>query len=200
MKSEIIWEVSVKNTPLLKRSCHRCEHYHFYCSEKFRINAQKKNIDIWLIYKCVKCDSTYNMTIFHRAKAGSINKDLLHKFLENNLETVWKYAFSQAIARKNKVELDYGSVEYDVDYHGVPIEDLLNLDREMVSIKMKYPFDFRLKLSSVIRRGFQLSANQLNRLLRAKVIYHNREPIEKKHKLKDQMVFQVNLKELRKYW
>ncbi len=94
MSSEYIWGINAKNTPLLKKKCSHCDSDRFYCSEKFRMNAQKKYIDIWLIYRCTKCDNTYNMTIFTRTKTELINKDLFKKFSENNLEIAWKYAFS----------------------------------------------------------------------------------------------------------
>ena len=40
------------------------------------MNAQKRNIDVWLIYRCVECDSTYNLTILSRTKPELIKKDL----------------------------------------------------------------------------------------------------------------------------
>ncbi len=194
MRIENIWEVSVKGAPLLIRKCNRCNNNSFYCSEKFRINAHKKNIDVWLIYKCVKCDSTYNMTILHRTKIESIDKDLFDKFSKNNLEVAWKYAFFQEAARKNNVKLDYGSVEYEIDDDNNSIGDILNVDNEIVSIKIKYPFDFRLKLSSVIRMCFNLSANQLNQLIEAKVVSIKTKHLQKKHRVKDQIVFQIDPK------
>lgn len=197
MKNENIWEVKVKNIPLIIRKCNRCSNNSFYCSEKFRINAQKKNIDIWLIYKCVKCNYTYNMTILPRTKPESINKDLFNKFSENNSEIVWKYAFSQEIARKNNVKLDFGSVEYDITFDNISIEDILNFDREILAFKIEYPFDFRLKLSSVIRTCLNLSANQLNQLIEAKVISVGAKHLQKKHKVRNQDVVQVNKKGLK---
>ncbi len=194
MRNENIWEVRAKNTPLLRRKCNRCDNNSFYCSEKFRVNAQKKNINIWLIYKCLKCDNTYNMTILHRTKPESISKNLLNKFSKNNLEIVWKYAFSHETARKNKVTLDYGSVEYDINYNNV-----LNLDSEIVIIKIKYLFDFKLKLSSIIKICFNLSANQLNQLIKAKIIFIKTKHLQKKYKLKNQDVFQINTQEIKKY-
>ena len=44
METTITWEVKVKNTPLLIKKCSHCDSDRFYCSDKFRMNAQKKNI------------------------------------------------------------------------------------------------------------------------------------------------------------
>ena len=197
MSKEHIWEVKARNTPLLKRKCNHCNSDRFYCSEKFRINAQKKNIDIWLIYNCIKCDNTYNMTIFSRTKPEMINKDLLNKFSENKTEIAWKYAFSRETSRKNNVELDFGSVEYDIQYEYISVEDILNFDGDIATFKIKYPFDFNLKLSAVIRICFKLSANKLNKLIQAQVISIQEKHLQKKHKVKNGDIVRVNREKLR---
>jgi len=161
------------------------------------MNAQKKNIDIWLIYRCIKCDNTYNMTIFSRTRSELINKHLFDKFSENNAEVVWEYAFSHETSRKNNVELDFGSVGYDIHYDNISVEDILNSDSEIVIFKIKYPFDFSLKLSSVIRICLKLSANKLNKLIEAKVISIQRKHLQKKHKVKNEDIVQVNREKLR---
>lgn len=197
MRNENIWEVKATNTPLLKRKCNRCNNNKFYCSDKFRINAQKKNIDIWLIYRCTKCDSTYNMTIFSRIKPELLNKNLYNKLSENDREMAWKYAFSSEVSRKNNVELDYRSVEYDILYDTISVEDILNFDNEIVTFKIKYPFDFSLKLSSAIRICLKLSANKLNKLIEAKVISIMEKYLHKKHKVKNEDIVQINREKLK---
>ncbi len=197
MRKVYLWEVKARNTPLIKRKCNHCDSDRFYCSEKFRMNAQKKNIDIWLIYKCIKCDNTYNLTIFSRIKPELINKDLFNKFSENNIEIAWKYAFSRETSRKNNVELDYGSVEYDILYEYISIEDIVNFDCEIVTFKIEYPFEFNFKLSSVIRKCLNLSANKLNKLIEAKVISVHEKHLQKKYKIKNKDIVQINRENLR---
>ncbi len=197
MSKEYIWKVKAGNTPHLKRKCNHCDSVRFYCSEKFRMNAHKKNIDIWLIYRCIKCDNTYNMTIFTRVKTEQINKDLFNKFSENNKETAWKYAFSLETCRKNNVELDFGSVEYNIQYDNISLEDVLNFNNEVVTFKIKYPFDFNLKLTSVIKRCLKLSANNLNKLIEEKVITVRGKQLQKKHKVKNEDIVQFSREKLK---
>lgn len=188
MRKEYIWEVKVKNTPLLRRKCNHCDSDRFYCSEKFRMNAQKKNIDIWLIYRCIKCDNTYNMTIFFRTKPELINKDLFNKFSENNTEIAWEYAFSNEASRKNNVELDFGSVKYDIHYDNISVEDILNFDSEIVIFKIKCPFGFSLKLSSVIRICLKLPAYKLNKLIEAKLYLFRKNIYKRNTRLKTRIL------------
>lgn len=200
MSKEYIWEVKARNTPLLKRKCNHCEYNRFYCSEKFRINAQKKNIDIYLIYRCIKCDNTYNMAILTRTKPTSISKDLLNKFSGNDTETAWIYAFSKEISKKNNVELDFKSVEYFIQYDNISVEDIVNFDNKIASFRINYPFDFNLKLSSVIRTCFNLSANRLNELIEAKVISVCQKYLQKKHKVKNEDIVYVEREKLKRIY
>lgn len=184
METTITWEVKVKNTPLLIKKCSHCDNDRFYCSDKFRMNAQKKNIDVWLIYRCMKCDNTCNLTLLSRSKPDLIDKTLFHSFSMNDKDTAWKYAFSTEMERKNNLRLDYGSVEYEV-IPNTSLEDLLNLSNEVIKIHIKYEFEFDLKLSSLIRRCFSLSANQVKRMFEDGIITISGNKPPQKHKVKD---------------
>ena len=184
METTITWEVKVKNTPLLIKKCSHCDSDRFYCSDKFRMNAQKKNIDVWLIYRCVKCDNTCNLTLLSRSKPDLIDKTLFHSFSMNDKDTAWKYAFSTEMERKNNLRLDYGSVEYEI-IPNTSLEDLLNLSNEVIKIHIKCELEFDLKLSSLIRRRFSLSANQVKRMFEDGIITISSNKPPQKHKVKD---------------
>ena len=185
METTITWEVKVKNTPLLIKKCSHCDSDRFYCSDKFRMNAQKKNIDVWLIYRCVKCDNTCNLTLLSRSKPDLIDKTLFHSFSMNDKDTTWKYAFSTEMERKNNLRLDYGSVEYEI-IPNTSLEDLLNLSNEVIKIHIKCEFEFDLKLSSLIRRRFSLSANQVKRMFEDGIITISGNKPPQKHKVKNE--------------
>ncbi len=185
MEKEYIWEIRIKNTPLLKRKCNRCSGNRFYCSNKFRVNAQKKNIDVWLIYRCLECDSTYNLTILPRTKPELVRKELFLRFSENDKVLAWEYAFSPEIGRKNNVELDFGSVEYEIVHDSISIKDLLIMDDEWIIFKVQTPFEFELKMSSIVRLCLGLSANQLKRMIEGGVIFMSEGYPLKKRKVKN---------------
>lgn len=143
----------MKNTPLLIKKCSHCESDRFYCSDKFRMNAQKKNIDVWLIYRCVKCDNTCNMTLLSRTKPDLIDKKLFHSFSMNDREVAWQYAFSAGMASKNKLQIDYDSVEYEV-ISNISFEDIMNMNNAIISIRIECDFELNLKLLSLIKGVF----------------------------------------------
>ena len=163
METTFTWEIRVKNCPLLIKKCSHCDSDRFYWRDKFRMNAQKKNIDVWLIYRCVKCDNTCNMTLLSRTKPDLIDKKLFHSFSMNDREVAWQYAFSAGVASRNNLQLDYDSVEYEV-INTVSLEDILNMSSEIISIQVKCDFDLSLKLSSLIKRCLPLSSTRLKLL------------------------------------
>ena len=109
------WGLVPKNLPIVRRNCPKCnEKARYINSEKFRVNANKNSIDIWLIYQCEKCKSTWNMTIYERIKPYEINKDEYEKFLSNDKELAREYAFNLSIYNKNKAEIILEDVNYEL--------------------------------------------------------------------------------------
>ncbi|MEY8593306.1 MULTISPECIES: DUF1062 domain-containing protein [unclassified Butyricimonas] len=196
MRTEYTWEIKIKNTPALERKCNRCNCNKFYCSNKFRMNAQKKNIDVWLIYRCMECDSTYNLTILSRTKPELIRKDLFTKFSDNDEDIAWEYAFSLETARKNNVKFDYNSVEYEIEHDNISINDILNAGDESVVFKIQTGFEFELKLSSVIRYCLGVSASQLNQMIEVDAVFTPEGYPIKKHKVKNGDIVLINKEKL----
>ncbi|MFR5657463.1 MAG: DUF1062 domain-containing protein, partial [Butyricimonas faecihominis] len=126
-----------------------------------------------------------------------IKKDLFSKFSENDEELSWEYAFSSEIGRKNGVELDYSSVEYEIVHDGISINDILDAEGEVVAFKIKTHFEFGLKLSSVIRFCLGVSSNLLNQMIETGAVFVSEVCLLKKRKVKDGDIVFVNKEKLR---
>lgn len=196
MSIEYTWAVQAQNTPFLKKKCNHCDSERFHCSDKFRVNAQKKNIDIWLIYRCVKCHHRYNMTIFSRIRKESISKEIFNRLSENDVALAWEYAFSRETRRKNNAEADLESVAYEIQFDEISIEQITASDCEMLSFSIKYPFEFNLRLSTVIRTCLNLSSGKLNQLIDAEAVFVHERPLQKKHKVQNGNIVYVNKEKL----
>lgn len=196
MSIEYTWAIKAQNTPLLKKKCNHCDSDRFQCSDKFRLNAQKKNIDIWLIYRCVKCNNRYNMTLFSRIRTESISKDIFEKFSGNDVGLAWEYAFSHETRWKNNAEADLDSVKYDIQFDEVSMADIIDSDDETISFEIKCPFDFNLRTSTVIRACLNLSSSKLNQLMEAGAIFVHERALQKKHKIQNGDIVKVNREKL----
>lgn len=196
MKIEYVWQIKVNHTPNLKRKCHHCPGDRFYCSDKFRVNAQKKSLDVWLVYRCTACDSTYNLKILSRTKPGLIKKELFGKFSDNDPDLAWEYAFSTETARKNRVEQDYSGVEYELVHDRLSIEDLLRMDAQILTFRIQSRFESGMKLSAVIRACLGLSAKRFDQLmeLEAIILPEGRSP--RKHKVRNGDIIRLDREKL----
>lgn len=197
MIQEYILEVKPKTTPLLKKKCKRCDNPRFYCTERFRINSHKKNIDVWLIYRCTKCDNSYNATIISRTNPNDVKKDLFNKFLDNDIETVWKYAFSADLAKINCIEFDFASVQYGIIYQVHSISELLNNENEFIYFNILYSYCFNLRVSAILKETLKLSNNQLAQIFEANIIYIHSKDLQKRDKVKNGLTLKIDLNKLK---
>lgn len=108
----IKWTARYLNTPTVVRYCKHCgTKTAFASSGLFRVNAQQKALDIWLIYKCITCDTTWNQSIYSRVNPHSLAPALLHGFHTNDSKLAMQYATDSSLAKRNGAELGIPEVE-----------------------------------------------------------------------------------------
>lgn len=158
--NEITWQIAPKNTPLIIRHCSKCnQKMAFYCSEKFRMNGNHTRIDIWLIYKCTKCDKTLKLTIDKGIKPHDISSALFDSFTHNDEKLAWDYAFDRDFLRGNDCVVDYTHVQYDVEGFRPKVWD----SHMSIHLKSKYYFD--VKLSVLLAGVLGISVGKLRRIV-----------------------------------
>ena len=153
------WTVIPLSAPVVLTNCGRCgAAREFLCSGKFRVNAQRKNLDVWLIYKCRACASTWNMTILSRVSPRDIGGTLYSGFLENSPELAMRYAFDTGLHRKNGVRACYDDMAYRVEGDVFPFDALKTED---VTLRISAPFSVNLRLDKLLRERLGLSRTRL---------------------------------------
>jgi len=111
--NKIELEIEPVSSPEIIRNCSKCGgKARFSNTENFRVNANGKYIDIWLIYACCQCKSTYNMTIFERISSSELRREAYEKFLSNDKSLAMSYGCNGQIFKKNKVEVDWENIIY----------------------------------------------------------------------------------------
>lgn len=182
------WEVVALTTPLIKKKCNKCNRNSlFYCSDKFRLNSQKKYIDVWLIYRCHDCDTTYNLTILSRTKPDMIDKILLQKFMENDENLAWQYAFDSDIVKRNNVEPDYSQKEYNIIKEELSLSQMIETGSDFIEFEIKLNHNLPLKLSQIIKTGLDISTSRLDKMLSIGIISVQPIGTSQKQKVKNGM-------------
>jgi len=191
---QISWDIVPLEAPLYIKKCSKCKASdHFYCSSKFRMNSQKKNSDVWLIYKCMECDNTFNITILSRIKSHLIEKDMYGKFMNNDSDTALKFAFDQETINRNKVQVEYTSVKYEIKSSpDISLNEMIFLEEDLIEISVSYLFSLNLKLSRIIRERFDISLHTLCDMVELEIIKIDTVENIRKEKVKNNMKILIN--------
>lgn len=152
-----VWEVKFLSLPPVIRYCKKCgRKMEFICSEQFRVNAQRRDLDIWLIYKCSDCETTWNAEVYSRISPQALSTELLDKFHENDKTLARKYAMSSTFLSKNGAEA--GLPKYTVMG-----EDFL--PGEEIELEIKSEYELPVKVSSIVREKLKLSRKEYAQLV-----------------------------------
>src|SRR5271170_8182658 len=146
-------------------TCNRCHSIKpFASSDKFRFNANGKQLDAWLVYRCADCESTWNRPIFERRHVKEINPAALHSLQSNDMEFVRSIAFdAQSLRRKSTRVEEF----VDVDVR----KEILIEGSEpwsALEIVLSVPTPISLRLDRVLSTELRLSRGYISRLARNK--------------------------------
>ena len=169
--------------PTVVRYCKRCDKKsEFKSSGLFRINAHQKKLDIWLVYKCLACDTTWNLTIFSRVNPKSMAHDILHRYTNNDSELALKHSTDIALIKRNGAE----SNAADIVIQGQDFSW-----NEPVEIHLSTKFPIENKVASLIKQKLGLSGNAFNKLCAEGKIICTSGHNFKKAKMVDTVIIQV---------
>ncbi|WP_096272038.1 DUF1062 domain-containing protein [Paucisalibacillus globulus] len=157
----ITYEIIAQETPKVIRNCRNCKgSTEYYCSDKFRVNANQKLVDIWLIYKCVHCENTWNYPIFSRVHVNKIDSKLLQKYMNNDKETIWHHAF-----QTSKLQKLCDAVNQEIHYEIK--KDKFHLVSNEVTIHINCKYEFGLRIDKLLAEILGISRSQVKKYAKA---------------------------------
>ncbi|MGW6897202.1 DUF1062 domain-containing protein [Streptomyces sp. NBC_01727] len=78
------WVVVPTCLPIVLRRCHRCASGRLRANGKFRVDANHKLLDAWLLALCTECGNTTELTVLERMNVRSVRPELLNLLHDNN--------------------------------------------------------------------------------------------------------------------
>lgn len=152
------WEIQYLSLPRVSKYCKKCRKNTFFsCSKKFRVNAQQSALDVWLIYNCLHCGTTWNARIYSHISPRSLNPVQLEGFQCNSQVLVEKYAMDRDFLYRNGVE------EVEIPPYLIVGDDFLPTENIELKIESKYPLP--VKVSTLVREKLHLSQTAYLRLI-----------------------------------
>lgn len=160
MEKNIIWEIRYHSFPPALKYCKKCgRKTTFICSEQFRVNAQKNCLDIWLIYNCANCRTTWNASVYSRISPHSLDPRLLDGFHRNDKVLVGQYAMDFSFLHRNGAEA--GLPDYVITGDSFS-------PCEAVRLTIRCGCPFPIKIASIVRDKLHLSGRDYAQLVAKK--------------------------------
>src|SRR5689334_12120175 len=102
------WVVRRTRLPLLSLRCVDCRSESATTGEgRFRVNANAKLLDVWLLVRCVSCDRTSKITVRERVPVSSFDPAELHGYHVNDPGLVAARLLDPWLARRGRFTLDW---------------------------------------------------------------------------------------------
>ncbi|MFJ8961604.1 DUF1062 domain-containing protein [Lentzea sp. NPDC102401] len=155
----ITWAVVPTCLPLVRRRCHVCAADRFRASGKFRVNANHKVLDAWLLVLCTGCGDTAKLTIFERAHVRSVRPALLDRLHRNDLTLVPELLQDPVLQHRNRVSLDWEGA-WRLDTGGSD-----HLEQEVVDVAVRFAARIPVRPVRLIADACGLSRAEVERLI-----------------------------------
>jgi hypothetical protein len=153
------WRILPLELPRPWRYCASCASARaFVCSERFRVNAQKKTLDVWLNYRCGSCDDLWKFPLYERCAVSDLGAQL-EGFARHDPAAVWKYAFDVTRLRPHVIKVDT-DVQVHVERTSIECEALY---AGLLSITFDVPFPCDIRLDRLLAAQLGVSRSSLER-------------------------------------
>ena len=102
------WVVRRTRLPLLLLRCVDCRSESATTGDgRFRVNANGKLLDVWLLVRCVSCDRTNKLAVRERTPVRSLHPAELDGYHASDPELVASTLLDPLFARRNHFTLDW---------------------------------------------------------------------------------------------
>jgi len=153
------WVVIPTCLPLVLRRCHACASERFRTSGKFRVNANHKLIDVWLLALCTACGETTKLTVLERSNVRSVRSDLLDRAHDNDPGLAAELLQDPVVRRRNRIALDWDGA-WRLDTGGSD-----HLDREVIDVSVRFAARIPVRPVRLIAEGCGLTRAEVERLV-----------------------------------
>lgn len=153
------WVVMPTCLPTVLRRCPACASGRFRADGKFRVNANHKLIDAWLLVLCASCGDTAKLTVLERVRVRSVRPELLDRLHDNDPGLAAELLQDPLVRRRNRVALDWDGA-WRLDTGGSD-----HLDREVIDVSVRFAARIPVRPVRLIAEGCGLSRAEVERLI-----------------------------------
>ncbi|MFF5180247.1 DUF1062 domain-containing protein [Micromonospora sp. NPDC000316] len=124
---------------------------------RFRVNANGKLLDVWLLIRCVSCDRTSKLTVHERTPVSAFNPAELEGYRVNDPELVASRLLDPLLARRSHFTLDWAGA-WHLDVPSAVPDEVWPLQVEVI-----FEDPVPVRPERLIAQGLGLSRNEVRR-------------------------------------
>lgn len=153
------WLVYPTGLPLIRRRCLSCTSAQYRAHGKFRVNANRKLLDVWLLALCVGCGETIKLTVLERVHVRAIDPSTLNRFHDNDVELAAKLLGDPGLLRRNSVTLDWDGA-WALQKPTVDVSEA-----EVIDTSVRFAQRIPIRLTTLLSVGLDVSRAEVQRLV-----------------------------------
>jgi hypothetical protein len=163
------WVVRRTRLPRLSLRCVDCRSESATTGEgRFRVNANGKLLDVWLLVRCVSCDRTSKLTVHERVPVRSFDPAELDGYHISDPRLVASRLLDPLFARRNRFTLDWeGAWRLDIP-SASPYSTRLDAARP-VTVEVVFEDPVPLRPERLIAQGLGFSRSEVLRRVKCEV-------------------------------
>lgn len=156
-----LWAVRECALPAILRPCPDCPEMRHHPSGKFRLNANGKLLDVWLLLLCEGCGRTSKLEVHERVHTSTLDAKRRNAYENNDAAEVRELAMSASFAVKSGHRLDWtGTWKFETDMPFYQADDPSSL-RVLIRFELPVP----IRVERLLMLGLGLSRGQVRRMV-----------------------------------
>jgi hypothetical protein len=150
-----LWVIRELGLPAIVKACVTCRSTRHHPTGKFRVNANSKLLDVWMLINCELCDRTSKIPIHERINVRALENERLVMFEKNDPAMVRQLAMDASLASKAGYRLDWnGTWELETD---MPFYELERADPAPLEVVTRFELPAPIRVEKLLMAGFGLS-------------------------------------------
>jgi hypothetical protein len=154
-----LWVIRELGLPAIVKACVSCRSARHHPTGKFRVNANGKLLDVWMLICCELCGRTSKIPIHERIYVRALESKQLWMFENNDPAMVRELAMDGVLARKAARQLDWsGTWELETD---MPFYELEREDAAPIKVLIRFELPVPIRVEKLLTTGFGLSRSAM---------------------------------------
>jgi hypothetical protein len=150
-----LWMIRELGLPAIVKACVSCRSTRYDPTGKFRVNANGKLLDVWMLICCGRCGRPSKIPVHERIHVRALERERLVMFENNDPAMVRHLAMDAALAGKAGYQLDWsGTWELETD---MPFYDLEREDPSPREVVIRFELPAPIRVEKLLATGFSLS-------------------------------------------